>query len=139
MQLLHRGQQLPVRVDLIAGFALGLGDGDLDRQVGAVGQELVQRRIEQSDGHRQTVHCVQQFGEVLTLHRQQRRQRVIPFLGGTGQDDPLDQCPPIAEEHVLGATQPDALRAKGSRPDGILRSVRVGADRQPPANVGVRE
>ena len=38
-----------------------------------------------------SVHRVEQFGEVLTLQRQQGGQRVIAFFRGPGQDDPLDQ------------------------------------------------
>ena len=38
------------------GVARGLGQRDLDRQLGAVRQELVQRRVEQPDRHRQPVH-----------------------------------------------------------------------------------
>ena len=120
-----------------AGLAAGLGQRDLDRQFGAVRQELVQRRVQQPDVHRQPVHRVQQLGEVLALQRQQRGQRVVALVGGTGQDDPLDQRPAVAEEHVLGAAQADALGAKGSRPDGVLGGVRVRPDRQPAPDVGV--
>ena len=40
-----------------------------------VGQELVQRRIEQPDRHRQAVHRLEDALEVLALHRQQLGQR----------------------------------------------------------------
>ena len=89
VQPLDRGEQL--RVGLGSAVAVRLGERDLDRQFGAVGQELVQRRVEQPDVHRQTVHRVQQLGEVLPLQRQQRLQRRVPLVGGVGQDDPLDQ------------------------------------------------
>ena len=55
--------------------AAGLGQRHLDRQLGAVRQELVQRRVEQPDVHRQPVHRLQQLDEVLALQRQQRVQR----------------------------------------------------------------
>ena len=43
-----REQRRGVLVDLAAL----LGEGDLDAELGEVGQELVQRRVEQPDGHR---------------------------------------------------------------------------------------
>ena len=76
-----------------SAVAGGLGHRHLDRQLGAVGQELVQRRVEQPDGHRQPVHRVEQLDEVLPLQRQQRAQRRVALLVGVGQDHPLDQRP----------------------------------------------
>ena len=43
-----------------------------------VGQELVQRGIEQADRHRQARHDGEEAGEVLPLHRQELRQRGAP-------------------------------------------------------------
>ena len=40
-----------------------------------VRQELVQRRIEQTDGDRQALHDLEQLDEIGALHRQQLRQR----------------------------------------------------------------
>ena len=53
------------------GLAAGLGHRDPDRQLGEVGQELVQRRVEQPDRHRQPVHRLEDAVEVLALQRQQ--------------------------------------------------------------------
>ena len=50
---------------------------DLDRQVGVVGQELVQRRVDQPDRHRQPVHRLEDAREVLALHRQQLGERLL--------------------------------------------------------------
>ena len=114
----------------------GLGEGDLDRELGAVRQKLVQRRIQQPDGHRQPVHRVEQLDEILRCraptppsrrHVPARRRQESPARSGPG--DP--------EEHVLGAAQADALRTKGSRADRVLGGIRVGADREAPAGVGV--
>ena len=40
-----------------------------DRQLGEVGQELVQRRVEQPDRHRQAVHRLEDPDEVVALQR----------------------------------------------------------------------
>ena len=48
---------------------------DLDRQLGVVGQELVQRRVDQPDRHRQPVHRLEDLDEVLALQRQQLGER----------------------------------------------------------------
>ena len=61
-----------------AALTQGLGDGHLDGQLGAVGKELVQRRVQQPDRHRQPVHRGEQLDEVLALQRQQRIQRSVP-------------------------------------------------------------
>ena len=40
----------------------------------------------------------------------------VALVVGVGQDQPLDQLPPVAEEHVLGAAQADALRRRTGGP-----------------------
>ena len=72
VQPLDRGQQLLVVRGVLAALP---GHGHLDGQLGAVGQELVQRRVEQPDRHRQPVHRLEQLDEVVALQRQQRVQR----------------------------------------------------------------
>ena len=47
------------------------------------------------------------------------------------RDQPLDVGPPLAQEHVLGAQQADALGAHAPRALGVLRSVCVGPHAQP--------
>ena len=92
------------------------GQRDLDRQVGQVGQELVQRRVDQPDGDRQAVHRLEDLDEVAALQRLERVQRGLPLVVVLGQDQPLDQLAPLAEEHVLGAGQADALRRRTGGP-----------------------
>ena len=53
VQPVHRLQHPQVA---LARLAARLGDRHPHRQLGDVGQELVQRRVEQPDGHRQAVH-----------------------------------------------------------------------------------
>ena len=66
------------------------GQRDLDRQLGQVGQELVQRRVEQPDRDRQAVHRLEDLDEVAALQRLQLRQRRLPGLVVLGQDQVLD-------------------------------------------------
>ncbi len=54
------------------------GQRDLDRQLGEVGQELVQRRVDQPDGDRQPVHRLEDLDEVAALQRLERVQRGLP-------------------------------------------------------------
>ena len=65
----HRVQQL-----LVLRGSVVAGQRDLDRQLGEIGQELVQRRVQQPDGDRQPVHRLEEGDEVqvgkykLTFH-----------------------------------------------------------------------
>jgi hypothetical protein len=47
-----------------------------------------------------------------------------------GEDQVLDELAALAEEHVLGPAQADALRAEATGPLGVLGGVGVGADRE---------
>jgi hypothetical protein len=47
-----------------------------------------------------------------------------------GQDEPLDQAPPLAQEHVLGPAQPDPLGSVGACPAGVGSGVGVRTDRK---------
>jgi hypothetical protein len=42
------------------GLSPGLGQGDPDREFGAIRQELVQRRVKQPNIHRQPIHRVEE-------------------------------------------------------------------------------
>ena len=75
VQLVHRLQHPQVALALLAAR---LGHRHAHRQLGDVGQELVQRRVEQPDRHRQAVHRLEDPDEVLALHRQQLGQFGAP-------------------------------------------------------------
>ena len=122
---------------VLVGLALGLGEGDAHGQLGAVGKELVQRRVEQPDGHRQPVHRLEDALEVLALQGKQRLEGVLLLLVALGQDEPLDVLLAIAEEHVLGPAQPDALGSHAAGAVGVLGGVGVGAHPHAPGGVGV--
>ena len=94
--------------------------------LGVVRQELVQRRIEQADRHRQALHRLEDADEVLALERQQLRQgRLAASSSFVGQDHlPHGEDAVAVEEHVLGAAQADALGAELAGPLGVGRACR---------------
>src|SRR4029077_13517828 len=96
VQPAYRGEQYLV---LLRGRVAG--QGDLDGEFGEVGQELVQRRVDQPDRGRQAVHGVQDLHEVAALQRLQGVQRVLAPVLRVGQDQVLDQLAAPAEEHGL--------------------------------------
>ena len=138
MELVDLSELLLLAVELGSALALGLRDRHLHREVHLVREEFVKRRVEQPDGHRQPVHRLEDADEVLPLERQQRVVRALLVLRRLGEDhlahgfDPL-----LAEEHVLGATQTDALRAALASVGGLVRGVGVRANAQAPCIVGV--
>ena len=117
---------------MYAVFDHAFGDAKLGSQrvahIGIGGEELVQRWVEQANGHRPTGHGLEQAGEVLALERQQLGERGAAFAVVGGEDHPPHVLDPVVlEEHVLGAAQPDAL---GAVVEGVLghgRRVGVGA------------
>ena len=69
-----------------------------------VGQELVQRRIEQADRHRQARHDGEELPEVLALDRQQLVERRAAAGLVVREDHLAHRHDAVAlEEHVLGA------------------------------------
>ncbi len=99
----------------------------------------MQRRVEQTHRHRQPVHRLEQLDEVALLQRQQGGQGQLAILVVVRQDQVLDLLAALlAEEHVLGAAQPDALAAVAAGAVRVVGVVRVGAHREPAAHVRVR-
>ena len=78
--------------------------------------ELVQRRIEQADRHRQAVECLHGRLDVLLDKHRKFFERRFPFLDGLAHDHLAEQeqrlVAAFAVEHVLGAEQADALGAE---------------------------
>ena len=129
--------QLLLGLDLL-GRSLGqLQLLELHHRLGVVGQELVQRRVEQADGHRQALHRPEDAVEVLALERQQLGQ-VLLALGGVGRHDHVAHVRQalLLHEHVLGAAEADALGAELAGLLRILRRVGVGAHLQAAHLVG---
>ena len=109
MQLVHLLQHALLLGDVVA---VRLPQGDLDGELDLIGQELVQRRIEQPHRDRQAAHRREDADEVAAL---QRQQGVIGglLLFGALREDHLShrQHAFLTEEHVLGAAQADPLGA----------------------------
>ena len=102
---------------------------DFDQQLFALGQELVQRRIEQADGDRQRLHGLEEADEVGALHGQQLLERVAAVLLVVGQNHGAHVFDAVfGKEHVLGAAQADAFGAEQASLLGVARNVGVGAD-----------
>ena len=112
---------------------------ELDGQLDGVGQELVQRWIEQPDRDGQPGHRAQDALEVRLLHRQQALERALAAFLVAGEDHLANHGQAIlGHEHVLRATEPDALCAERARALGILGRVRVRAHPEASALVGPR-
>ena len=87
------------------------------------GQELMQRRVQITDGHGTVAHDLVHGDEVGLLIRLDLGQSSLALLHGTGADHlahSLDAV--LGKEHMLGTAQTDAL---GAHIDGILRVGRV--------------
>ena len=85
---------------------------DLDLELARVVEELVQRRVEQADRDGQAVHRLEDAEVVADLHLEQLGERGLAARPRLGEDQVLDDLLPLAEEHVLGAAQADALRRR---------------------------
>ena len=86
-------------------------------------------RIEQADHHGLSVHRLQQGGEVLGLQLLQFQEGLLRLLV---HDDPAHHRQPVPHEHVLGASQPDALRPQLRGARRILARVGVCPHAQAP-------
>ncbi len=103
--------------------------GDLDHQVFATRQELVQRRIEGADGDREAVHRAEDADKIVALIGQQFAQRRAAVLLVVRQDHRAHVRQTVfGEEHVLGAAQSDAFGAEGPRLQSIAGNVGIGAN-----------
>ena len=110
----------------------------LTDELGAVGQELVQRRVEQPDRHRQPVHRGQQLDEVLRAAAAaaararspaRRRCRARITCSISARRSPRNMCSVRHRPMPCGAEVPG--------PVGVLGGVGVRPDREPPGRVGV--
>eukprot|EP00961_Rhodomonas_salina_P160151 2156303-Rhodomonas_salina.2 len=83
----------------------------------SLGQELVERGIKKADGDGEAVHGSEDALEVNALEGEQLRQRLLAPREVVGHDHLPHRTDALfsREEHVLGAHQPDALRAVAPR------------------------
>ena len=113
---------------------------DLHHEILALGQELVQRRVNGPDGDGLAVHRLEDAVEVLALQRQEFLER-RPSIGFVvGKDHALDdRDASLAEEHVLGPAQADPVRPEGKRDLRLVRLIGVRSDLHPAKLVGPGE
>jgi len=116
-----------------AGHDLLDGDADLLGEVEllllAVGEELVERRVEEADGGGEAVEGFEDAKEVLALVGQELGEGSFAGGLGLGENHLAHGVDAVAfEEHVFGAGEADAFRAKGEGLGGLLGGVGVGAD-----------
>ena len=122
-------------VQLADAVAHRLGGRLLERR-----QELVERRVEEADGHGQPGHGLEDSLEVALLQRQEPVERAAALLLVAREDHLADDREPlVGHEHVLGAAEPDPLRAELARLRRILGRVRVGPHAQASEIVGPTE
>ena len=118
-------------------FAGRLRNSNLDFQLGQCRHELVERRVNQADGHRLAIHDLEHLEEVLLLELFEFAERCGAFLRARcGEDCALNQWATCAEEHVLGTAETDAFSAELDRATRVGRGVSVGADTQATNLVG---
>ncbi len=98
-------------------------------------KELVQRRVEQPDRHRQPGHRLEDALEVALLEGQEPIEGGAPRRFVVREDHLLDDRQALlAEEHVLGAAEADALCAELARFHCVGGRVRVRVHLEP-ANI----
>ncbi len=113
---------------------------DRDDVLRTLGEELVERWIEEPDRDREPVHRAEDLLELLSLEREHERERASPRTIVVGEDHLAHRLERFRlEEHVLGAAQSDARRAEASRALRVGTGVRVRAHLQPRALVGPLE
>ena len=103
-----------------------LGHGLLTGPI--LGDELVQRRVEQTDIDGHAVHALQNAIEILLLKREQFSQSYLPFFLCVGENHlthSLDFV--LIEEHVLRTAQTDTHSTELLRHLGVVRCVSIGA------------
>ena len=118
----------------------GACDGDVDVDIGVLAQELVKRRVDQTDHYGQSIHRLVHLAEVALLKRQELRERALPSCRVVREDHVLDDRQPLSlAEHVLGTRETDAFRAELACEAAFTRRVGVDPHAEAAALVGPRE
>ena len=131
----EHGVELMQFIDHLGHFCNGrsklLGNLFLPLLVVRLGQELVQRRIEQTDASRQTIEGSENPLEILLLVRQQLGQSRFASILRLGQDHLPhgDDAIPF-KEHMLGTAQTDPFGPKRHSVENLIGLVGVGAKPQ---------
>ena len=111
-------------------FAAGLACNEIEE----VGQELVQRWVEEPDRDGEAVHGLEDRLEVGDLGFLQLVERGSLGRSIAAEDEPAHDRQPVGgEEHVLGAAESDALRSEFAGERRIVGGVGVGPDLDVPS------
>ena len=90
---------------LLDGRGIGAVDfhaGDIHHQILALRKKFVKRRIEQTDGHRESFHRSIEADEIAFLQREQAGEFLLSILPRPRQNHALhDRDPVFGKEHVL--------------------------------------
>ena len=133
VDLLH---ELTLRGDDLGVSARSLEFGDFDIKSARAFEELVQRRIEQAHDDRQAVHGLEHAVEIARLSLEQVGDGLFAHGLVLVEDEGLDDLLAIAQEHMLGTVEADALGAERAGQLGIGRVVGIGANAQAAELVG---
>src|SRR5439155_26567985 len=118
----------------------GARDGNVDVDIGVLAEELVKRRVDQTDHDGQPVHRLVHLAKVALLERQELRERALPSRGVVREDHVLHDRQALGlAEHVLSTRETDPLRAELACEAAFTRRVRVHPDAEAAALVSPRE
>ena len=91
-----------------------------------VGEELVERRIQQTDHDREAVHDPEESFEIAALEGEESIEGVLALYAVPGHDHlPHDRESILLEEHVLRAAKADPLCPQVAGPARIVGVIRV--------------
>ena len=137
-----QAQPAPARAEHRVGLAelLDPAAHRVRRRVLRRRQELVERRVEQTDGHGEAGHRLEDPLEVGLLHRKKPVERGAAGALVAREDHLLDDGQPVRRhEHVLRPAEADPLGAELAGLRGVLRRVGVRAHAEPADRVGPAE
>ena len=126
-------------------YLLGLGAVRVEgleglRELRYLRKELVERRVEETDGDGQPFHGLEDSVEVGFLHDLEFVELYDSLFLRRGDYHLLHDGQTVGvHEHVLGAAEADALRSEGAGAAGVFRRVGVGPDLELRDLVGVVE
>ena len=97
----------------------------------------MQRRVEETYGHRQPVHHLEDPDEILSLHGKDLLEGLFPPLCVVRQDHLAYRLHSLRlEEHVLRADESDPFGTELERHAGIGRRIGIGPDSELPYLIG---
>ena len=97
-----------------------------------MGNKLVQRRIQQAHGYRQSLHGFENAFKITPLDREQLVKSLTASGFIIGQNHFAHGLDPVAfKEHVLSTAESNTHSSEGTGNAGIMRGVGIGPDLHP--------